>query len=310
MHNHAGHTHDTSQLGDGRLVWAIVLNLLLSVVEVVVGVISGSLSLIADAAHNFNDCMSLVVTLVARKISRKEADEHRTFGYRRAEVIGAFLNLILLAIIGLYLIYEAVHRYFNPQEVHGWPMIIAASVALAVDVATVLFLFAMRKGNINLRAGFLHKVADALASVAVIVGGIFILLKGWQIVDLLVTIVLAIYILYHSLVLLKPTVAILMESVPADVNLEELAAEIPSIDGVQEIHHIHIWELDEHHRALEAHIVIDADDVQEMETIKREIKKRLQHQYAIQHSTLEFEFAGVSCHIADHMNCHGDDKQV
>ncbi len=304
MHSHGGHSHDTSHLGDARLVWAIVLNLLLSVIEVVVGVIAGSLSLIADAAHNFNDCMSLVVTLVARKISRKEADDRRTFGYRRAEVIGAFLNLILLTLIGFYLIYEAVTRYFDPQEVHGWPMIIAASVALVVDVATVLFLAAMRHGNINLRAGFLHKIADALASVAVIVGGVLILLKGWYIVDLLITIGLAIYILYHSLLLLKPTVAILMESVPADVNLDELVIEIQSIDGVQEMHHIHIWELDESHRALEAHIVINTEDVKQMESIKLAIKHQLHDKYTIQHSTLEFEFSGTTCHSPTHTDPH------
>lgn len=295
MSKHGGHSHDTSHLSDARLVWAIALNLLLSVVEVVVGLMAGSLSLIADAAHNFNDCMSLVVTLVARRISRKEADNRRTFGYRRAEVIGAFLNLILLTIIGFYLIYEAVTRYFNPQEVQGWPMIIAASVALVVDVATVMFLSAMRKGSINLRAGFLHKIADALASVAVIVGGILILLKGWHIVDLLITIALAAYILYHSISLLKPTVAILMESVPADVDLDDLASVVSSIEGVNDIHHIHIWELDEDHRALEAHIVIDAEAVEQMEEIKQAVKQRLREQYSIQHSTLEFEFTGVTC---------------
>ena len=300
MSKHAGHSHDTSHLSDARLVWAIALNLLLSIVEFVIGFVSGSLSLIADAAHNFNDCMSLVVTLIARIISRKEADRRRTFGYQRAEVIGAFVNLLMLAAIGLYLLYEAVVRYFNPQEVQGWPMIIAAGIALVVDLATVVFLQGMAKGGINLRAGFLHKIADALASVGVIIGGVLILLKGWYVVDLVITVAIAGFILWQSLSLLKPTIAILMESVPVDVDVDALSEDIASIDGVLDLHHIHIWELDEEHRVMEAHIVIETKDINQMEQIKVAIKQRLQERHSIQHSTLEFEFAGGSCPSPKH----------
>ncbi len=150
MNHHCSHTHDVSHVSDGRLTWAIALNLLLSVIEAIAGVLFGSLSLIADAVHNLSDCLSLMVALIARIVSRKSADKRRTFGYRRAEVLGAFVNLLLLSILGLYLLYEAVVRFFfSPTVVLGWPMILAATIALIVDVATAIFLREMAKGSIE-----------------------------------------------------------------------------------------------------------------------------------------------------------------
>jgi cobalt-zinc-cadmium efflux system protein len=143
----------------------------------VVSVLSGSLSLIADAVHDFSDCMAPAITLVARMVSRKEADHRRIFAYRRAEAIGEVVDL-LLTLVGLYVLYEAVSRYVGSQDVTGWLMVIVASIAFAVDLATVLFLYGMSDGTVNLPAGFLHKLADALASVGVIFGGVVILLKG------------------------------------------------------------------------------------------------------------------------------------
>ena len=272
MGDHSGHSHDTKNVSDARLVWAIAINLLLSVVEIVVGIFANSLSLLADAAHNFNDCATLAIALIARIISRRDADKRRTFGYRRAEVIGAFINLLLLTIVGLYLIYEAVARYFHPEEAQGWPMIVAATVALVVDLGTVGLLYGMAKGSINLRAGFLHNIADALASVGVIIGGVVILLWQWYIADLIITVVIAGYILWQSISLFRPTIATLMESVPSDIDLNELIAAMTAVEGVTDIHHVHVWELDEHHRALEAHVEIARKDHIDQEEIKLTLK--------------------------------------
>lgn len=283
------------QLSNSRLVVAIALNLLLSVVEVVVGVVAGSLALIADAVHNFNDCASLVITLIARMISQKEADRRRTFGYQRAEVIGALINLTILIVVALFLLYEAVSRYFRPQEVDGWGMVLASAIALVIDIATVLLLYGMRKGSINLRAGFLHKLADALASVGVLVGGVVIIL--WQIsaVDLIVTVAIAGFILWQAASLMGKTISILMESVPEDIDVQELLADLAATQNVRDVHHLHIWQLDEDHRALEAHVVIGREDGGKTEQTKASIKSRLREKFGIAHSTLEFEFDDREC---------------
>ena len=154
------------------------LNLLLTVVEAVAGLLAGSLALLADALHNFNDCGSLVIALIARRIGRLPSDDRRTFGYRRAEIIGALINLTILVVIGLYLVYEAIARFFQPQEIDGWIVVGVAAVALVIDVATAALLFAMSRGNLNLRAAYLHNLGDAASSVGVIIAGAAILWFG------------------------------------------------------------------------------------------------------------------------------------
>ena len=302
MNHHDHHHHDTDNLSDGRLIWAIFFNLLLSVAEVAAGLFSGSLSLLADAAHNFNDCMSLVIALIARRIARKQPDERRTFGYRRAEVIGAFVNLILLIIVGIYLMGESVSRFITPEHVLGWPMIITAGIALVVDLATVFLLWDMSKGSVNLKAGFLHNLSDALASVGVIIGGVLILLYQWYIVDVLITVVISSYILWQSYGLLRPTIAMLMQSVPVDIDVTHVIETLSQVDGVENIHHVHVWELDEQHRALEAHVVLGHSDPQLMAEAKRTLKQRLHDEFSIQHSTLEFEFPGCDCDDQEHVH--------
>lgn len=286
-HSHA-HIH-AEQLSDRRLVFAVALNLLLTLVEAVAGILSGSLALLADALHNFNDCGSLIIALVARRIGRWPSDDARTFGYRRAEIIGALINLTILMVVGLYLVYEAVARFFSPDEIRGWIVVIVAGVALVIDLATAALLYAMSRGNLNLRAAYLHNLGDAFSSVGVIVAGAAILIWGVAWVDPLITLVIAGYILWHSLAMMRRSIHILMEGAPADVDAAELTKELQSIDGVLEIHHLHVWELDEEHRALECHVVVDAAHLARWAEIKRQIKLRLAERYHIHHSTVEFE---------------------
>jgi cobalt-zinc-cadmium efflux system protein len=284
------HSHIDAHLSDRRLVVAIALNLLLTLVEVIAGLVAGSLALLADALHNFNDCGSLVIALVARRVARRPSDVRRTFGYRRAEVVGALINLTILVVVGLYLVGEGIHRLFAPADVDGWIVVVVA--ALAVDLGTAMLLFAMSRGNLNVRAAYLHNLSDAIASVGVIVAGVAVLLwdAGW--VDPLVTLAIAAYILWQSLSMMAHAIHILMEGAPADVHNETLIGELEAIAGVIEVHHVHIWELDEHHRALEAHIVVDDDHLQRWAEIKQEIKRHLAERFHVHHSTLEFERRG------------------
>jgi cobalt-zinc-cadmium efflux system protein len=286
-HSHAGH-----ELSDFRLVAAIALNLALTLVEAIAGLVAGSLALLADALHNFNDCGSLVIALVARRVARLPSDERRTFGYRRAEIVGALINLTILVVIGLYLLGEGLHRLFDPREVEGWIVVMVAAVALAVDIGTAILLYAMSRGNLNLRAAYLHNLGDAIASVGVILAGAAVLLWGAYWVDPAVTLVIAAYILWQSLAMMARSIHILMEGAPADVDSDALVRELEVIEGVIEVHHVHIWELDEHHRALEAHIVVDEAHLARWAEIKQQIKQLLGERFHIHHSTLEFEAPG------------------
>jgi cobalt-zinc-cadmium efflux system protein len=286
------HSHAGEHLSDKRLVVAVGLNLLLTVVEAIAGVLAGSLALLADALHNFNDCGSLLIALVARRIGRRPSDERRTFGYRRAEIIGALINLTILAVVGLYLVYEAVARLIDPQPIDGWIVVIVAAVALAVDVGTAALLYAMSRGNLNVRAAYLHNLADAFASLGVILAGTIILWFGSYWIDAVITLVIASYILWQSLTMMRRSIHILMEGAPVDVDTDALVAELQSIAGVVEIHHLHLWELDEHDRALEAHVVVDDEHLTRWTEIKQEIKLRLGEQFRIHHSTVEFESPG------------------
>jgi cobalt-zinc-cadmium efflux system protein len=230
-----------------------------------------------------------VIALVARRIGRLPSDDRRTFGYSRAEIIGALINLTILVVIGLYLVYEAIARLARPQEIDGWTVVVVAAVALAVDIATAALLYAMSHGNLNLRAAYLHNLGDAFSSAGVILAGAMIFWFGLYWIDAVVTLAIAAFILWQSLNMMRRSIHILMEGAPADVNAEQLVAELQSIEGVIEIHHLHVWELDEVHRALEAHVVVEAAHLGRWAEIKQEIKRRLGEQFRIHHSTVEFE---------------------
>jgi len=286
---HVPHTHDIGDVSSARLVWAVVLNLALTVVEVVVGLFAGSLMLLADALHNFSDGAALVVAAVARRISRRKADARFTFGYRRAELVGAIVNLTALVIVGLYLVYEAIVRLTSPHEVAGGPVMIAAAVALVVDTFIVLLLGSMARGSLNVRAAFVHNLSDALSSVAVLAGGAAIAVWGWTAVDPVLTIVIAVYILIHGSVMFRSAASTLMNASPRGTDPGDVARDLCALEGVVGVHHVHVWELDEHERSLEAHVVIRREDAGNMESIKRRVKKRLRRHHKIRHCTLEIE---------------------
>ena len=290
------HSHGTEDVSDGVLLWTIIVNLGLSVFEFAAGVISGSVALMADALHNTNDAGALLIAYIARKISRKGADVAYSFGYRRAELIGAMIQLTALILVGLYLVVEAVQRIFQPEPLLGGWIMAAAGVALVVDVVTAWLLWSMSKGSLNVKAAFLHNLTDAGASVAVLAGGAMVYWLDWTWVDPALTLTIAGYILWMSYGMLKRTASILMEGKPDDLDLAELIAATEAIEGVVGLHHIHVWELDEHHRALEAHVVVTGSrTMNDLERLKTNIKTLLEERFGISHSTLEMESERSDC---------------
>ena len=292
----AGHHHHVDpDAGDARVFWAVIINLGLTVAQIIGGIFSGSLALIADAIHNFSDAISLIIAFFARKIARRPADGKMTFGYGRAEVVAALVNYTTLIVIGLYLVYEAVLRFINPASVDGWLVVIIAGIALAVDLATALLTYALSKQSMNMRAAFLHNVADALGSIAVIIAGTLIILYDWRLIDPLVTLLIAGYILWQSFSEIPAVIRVLMLGSPEGMDTDTVLKKMNTIEGVASIHHVHLWQMQEHETALEAHIVISKGKWNDADHVKGAVREMLKNEFAISHSTLEMECSIHAC---------------
>ena len=290
-HDHS-HAHLDPESGDRRVSIAIWANALLTVAQIVGGIFAGSLALIADALHNFSDMASLVIAFVARKIARRPADSTMTIGYGRIEIVAALINYTTLILIGFYLIYEGGMRMIDPPEVRGWTVVILGGIALVIDALTAGLTYSMQKGSVNIRALFLHNLSDALASVAVIIGGTLILLYDLRWVDPAITIGIAFYILYLALTEISGPIRTLMLGSPPDIDSDAVVQAMRDADGVRDVHHVHLWQMQEHEVALDCHVVLDDQGWARIESVKADIKSRLKDGFGIAHSSLEFEHEG------------------
>lgn len=297
-HDH-GHAHIDPKSGDKRVSIAIWANGLLTVAQIAGGVFAGSLALIADALHNFSDMASLVIAFGARKIARRPADARMTFGYGRIEIVAALINYTTLILVGFYLLYEGGMRFIDPPEVKGWWVIGLGAVALAIDTLTAWLTYSMQKGSVNIRALFVHNLSDALASLAVVVGGVLIVLYDIRWVDPAITILIAAYILYLAFTEIGGTIHTLMLGSPPDIETDAVIDAVAEVDGVEEVHHAHFWQMEEHEAALDTHVVIDPERWDEIEDIKESIKALLRDDFGIEHSTLEFERSDRECTDAE-----------
>ena len=289
-HDHGHHHH-----GDGKLTLAVVVNLLLTVVQIVGGILSGSLALIADAVHNLSDALSLMLAFAARRIARRDADATMTFGWNRAELIAALINLTALILIAVFLAFEGVMRLFDPPGVDGWIVVWVAGVALIVDAATAALTYSMSKDSLNIRAAFLHNLADALGSVAVIVVGSLILLYDWRLLDPLATLGISAYILWHALSDIRPTIRILMLGTPPEHDRDALIGALAAHADVEGVHHLHLWQIDEHRLSVEAHVVLAEADLPRAPAIVADLKRLLAEAHGVSHSTIEVETAASGC---------------
>ncbi|MEQ8307278.1 MAG: cation diffusion facilitator family transporter [Hoeflea sp.] len=289
------HHHADAEGGDSRIFWAVLVNLGLTVAQIIGGVVSGSLAMIADAIHNLSDALSLVIAFFARKIARRPPDQTMTFGYGRAEIVAALINYTTLIVIGLYLIYEAVMRFIEPQGVDGWLVVIIAGVALAVDLVTALLTWSLSRESLNIRAAFLHNLADALGSLAVIFAGTLIILFDWRIIDPIVTLLIAGYILWMSASEIGGVIRILMLGSPPEIDAGRVLSRLKSVDGIAGAHHLHLWQMQEHEAALDVHLVIGRNRWSEADAIKSVVRQCLQTEFGIRHTTLEIECSNHAC---------------
>ncbi|MBB3064992.1 cation diffusion facilitator family transporter [Limibacillus halophilus] len=295
MAGHHHHHHIDPSAGDAKVFWAVVVNLGLTVAQVIGGLLSGSLALIADAIHNLSDALSLVIAFFARKVARRPANEKMTYGYGRAEIVAALVNYTTLILIGLYLVYEAMLRFLEPTAVEGWLVVVIAGVALVIDAVTALLTFSLSKHSVNMRAAFLHNVADALGSIAVIGAGTLILLYDWRLVDPIVTLLIAGYILWQSFTEIGAVIRILMLGSPPEMDTQQVLAEIADVEGVAGVHHLHFWQMQEHENAVDAHLVIASGQWRNADAVKEAVRAKLRDKFAITHATLETECSLHAC---------------
>lgn len=289
--NNHSHSYDHGDLKGKKLLFTIFLNLLITVAQVIGGIISSSLSLLSDALHNLTDVISLIISYVANLFTKKEASETKTFGYKRAEIIAAFVNSASLLIIALYLVYEAIVRFFNPQEIESNLVIWLALLAIFANGFSVLLLKSEAKENMNMQSAYLHLFTDMAASVAVLIGGLLMKYFKWFWVDSLLTILIAIYLIFMGYDLLKKSFKILMLFTPDFIKIEEVTEAIKINSSIKNVHHVHIWELNEDEIHLEAHIEFNKDiKLSEFDLILVAIEEILYDKFNINHSNLQPEF--------------------
>jgi len=289
-HNHS-HNLNHSDLKGRNLVISIFLNILITVAQVIGGLLSGSLSLLSDALHNFTDVLSLIVSYIANILSKKSASLHRTFGYKRAEILAAFVNASTLVIIAVLLIIEAIKRFQNPQEIETNLVIWLSLLAIFANGFSVLLLKKDAEKNMNMRSAYLHLLTDMLASVAVLIGGL--LMKYFKVfwIDSLLTLAIALYLIWMGFDLLKDSFRVLMLFTPEDIHVKDIVKEIQQIESIKNVHHVHVWQLNEDEVHFEAHIDFQNNiTLSEFDSILEEIEEILYHKFNINHVNIQPEF--------------------
>lgn len=291
------HHHSAADVKGAKLLFTILLNMLITVAQIIGGLISGSLSLISDALHNFSDVISLLVSYVANLVSKKEASTSRTFGFKRAEIIAAFVNAATLIIVAVILIKEAIERFFNPQEIASDLVIWLALLGILANGLSVLLIKKEAHSNMNMKSAYLHLLTDMMASVAVLIGGL--LMKFYEVywVDAALTILIALYLIYMGYDLLKTATKVLMLFTPETVDVQQLVGTISKIQPVKNVHHVHLWQLNDEEIHLEAHIDFASDiKLSEFDKVLEAIEEAVYHEYGINHVSIQPEFGKCNTH--------------
>jgi cobalt-zinc-cadmium efflux system protein len=283
------HRHTHNELSGRNILLTIILNVLISLGQVAGGIISGSMALLSDAAHNFSDVLSLFISYLASQISGRAQTLRETYGFKRAEIFAAFINTTVLLVIGIILIWEAISRIINPQPVSGDIVIYLAAAGAILNGLSLIFIRKDARVNMNFRSAYLHLFLDMLTSVAVLLGGFAIKLFGFFIIDSILTILISIYLIYSSWGIFYTAIRIFMQFTPSHIDIEEIAIQITSLRGIKNIHHVHVWQLNENEMMLEAHVDLEEDcKISQFESILDEVEKVL-GKFAIHHFNIQPE---------------------
>ena len=283
--------HNHHEVSGKNLGLAIFLNIGITLAEAIGGIISGSMALLSDAAHNFSDVISLIISWFANRLSKREATERQTFGFRRSEILAAFINSATLIIIAVVIIIEAVLRLLEPVSLSANLMIWIALASIIVNGLSALLIRKESHDNINMRSAYLHLFGDMLTSVAVLAGGLTIKYLGWFWTDSVFSLAIAVYLLWLSWKIFRSSLRIIMQFTPEEVDIKKIACEIENISGVKNIHHVHVWQINDRELMFEAHVDMSEDiKVSGFEEVLIKIKAKLREN-GITHSTIQPEYS-------------------
>jgi cobalt-zinc-cadmium efflux system protein len=287
-HSHPHHHHD---LKGKNLLISILLNIVITIAQVIGGIISGSLALLSDALHNFTDVLSLIISYAATRFTKKKASVKMTFGYKRAEIMAAFVNSATLMVIAVVLIKEAVERFIQPEIIESTIVIWLSTLGILANGLSVLLLKKDADQNMNMKSAYLHLLTDMMASVAVLIGGL--LMKFYQLywIDPMLTIAIGLYLIYMGYDLLKASTKVLMLFTPEAIKVEEIVRVLCTIPPIKNIHHVHIWQLNEHEIHLEAHVDFNENiSLNAFDKVLTEIEEKAYHHFGINHVNIQPEY--------------------
>jgi len=283
--------HKPDDISSRNLLIATILNFIITIAEVIGGLMANSLALLSDALHNLSDGIAVLIAYIANRISKRSSNERKTFGYRRIEILAAFFNALVLIIIIIYLFYESILRFYEPEPIKGLIMFVVATIGLMANLVAVLLLRKDAHANLNIKSAYLHLLGDTFSSVAVIIGGALIYFFEIYWIDPMITILIGIYIIKETWSILKETVDILMQGTPGHIKVSQIQRAIEKIDPVENIHHVHVWSLSDRQVHFECHIDLKEDlNVSDTDRIKRDIEKLLHDDFDIHHVTIQFEY--------------------
>ena len=299
------HTNDLRQASKRSLILALILICGYMVVEIIGGVLSGSLALLADAGHMLTDAASIGLALAAMHFATRAASARRTFGYHRLEILAALVNALALGGISVWVIIEAYDRFANLPEVEGGLMLAVGSIGLVVNVAAAWILHGSVKHSINVEGAFQHVIADLLGSVAVVVSGLLIWAFGWHLADPILSVLIGIVILFNTWRLLAKVVHVLLEGAPEHIDLHALCRRIEEVEGVAVIHDVHCWTLAPGYDALSAHVMVEPgfrERVGHNDDLLNRLRDIAYNEFNIQHVTIQIENSAENCNEDHHVD--------
>ena len=289
MSGHHGHDHSHAVVTENnakKLTFALVLTSTFLIVEVVAGFITQSLALLSDAAHMFTDAAALAIALVAIKIGKLPADDKRTFGYQRFEILAALFNASMLFVVAMYILYEAYQRFSNPPEIQGLGMIIVAIIGLIINLISMKILFSSAQESLNVKGAYLEVLSDALGSVGVFIGAVIIYLTQWVWIDTLIALLIGFWVLPRTWILLKQSINILLEGVPEEIDIEKLRNDLLGLKEVESIHQLKVWAITSKNIHLTVHLYAPQAD---RNALYQQALEMLSHEHGITEITLQIE---------------------
>jgi cobalt-zinc-cadmium efflux system protein len=307
MSGHQGHDHSHAAVTEGnakKLTIALILTTTFLIIEFIAGLITQSLALLSDAAHMFTDAAALAIALAAIKIAKRPADNKRTFGYQRFEILAALFNASMLFFVAMYILYEAYQRFTQPPEIQSLGMLTVASIGLIINLISMKILMSSATESLNMKGAYLEVLSDALGSVGVIIGAVIIYYTNWYWVDTIIAVAIGFWVLPRTWILLRQSINILLEGVPEEIDIEKLRHDLLALDGIESIHQLKVWAITSKNIHLTVHLFAPNIDRNQLHRTAIEM---LSHEHGIAEVTLQIEDdAEMNC---QHTHQHVEDEQ-